>query len=76
MRRRILLRPEAERDLEEQAEHIAREWDLEAGLRYFRCLEETLELIASQPRMGSARRFTRSALAGVRMCPVRGFRST
>jgi toxin ParE1/3/4 len=73
VRRRILVRPEAERDLEERAEHIACEWDLEAGMRYFRALEVTLELIASQPRMGSPRRFRSPALEGVRMCPVKGF---
>jgi len=73
VRRRILLRPEAERDLDEQADYIARDHSLEAALRFYAAVEETLALLMAQPRMGTARRFRNPLLSGVRMCVVRGW---
>lgn len=73
MRRRVLLRPEAERDLDGQADYIAREHSLEAALRFYAAVEDTLALLLVQPRMGTARRFRNPLLAGVRMCVVKGW---
>ncbi len=73
MRRSVFLRPEAERDLDEQAEHIASEGSVEAALKFYEAAEETLALILAHPRMGVARRFRNPLLAGVRMCLIRGF---
>jgi len=72
VRRRILLRPEAERDLDEQADYIARDHSIEAALRFYSAVEETLALLVAQPRLGTARRFRNPLLAGVRMCVVKG----
>jgi len=73
VRRRILLRPEAERDLDEQADYIAREHSVEAALRFYAAVEDSLGLLMAQPRMGAARRFRNPLLAGVRMCVVKGW---
>jgi toxin ParE1/3/4 len=73
VRRRVLLRPEAERDLDGQADCIAREHSLEAALRFYAAVEDTLALLVVQPRMGTARRFRKPLLAGVRVCVVKGW---
>jgi toxin ParE1/3/4 len=73
VRRRILFRPAADRDLEEQAEHLARNARLEAAVSFYAAVEETLGLIATQPRLGTLRRLRNPLLVGVRMCVVKGF---
>lgn len=71
--RRIVVRPAAVRDLEEQAEYLARQGSTEAAVRFYRAAERTFTLIASQPEMGRVRPFRRAALAGVRVFPLQGF---
>jgi len=73
VRRRILLRPEAGRDLDEQADYIARDHSIGAGLRFYAAVEDTLALLVAQPRMGTASRFRNPLLTDVRMCVVKGW---
>ena len=47
--RQILLRPAAERDLEQQAQYIAGSSGVEAARRFYRAAEETCRLIAGRP---------------------------
>lgn len=73
MKRRVFFRPEAERDLDEQAEYIASERSIDAALKFYEAAEETLALILAHPRLGVARRFRNPLLVGLRVCVVSGF---
>ena len=73
MKRRIVVRPAAESDLDEQAEYLAGHGNLETGIRFYNAAEETFVLLASQPEMGRAAEFRSSLLAGIRMLPLKGF---
>ena len=73
MKRRILLRPEADRDVADQAEYLARRQTLQMGLRFLRAAEETFRLLASQPGMGARAECRSSFLTGVRMFPLKRF---
>jgi len=73
VKRKIIVRPEAVRDLDAQAEYIAEHSDLDTALRFYLAAEETFALIATQPKMGRLRNFGNPLLQGVRMCLVKGF---
>ena len=73
MKRKIIVRPEADRDLDAQAEYIAEHSDLDTALRFYQAAEETFALIATQPSMGRARNFRSPFLKGVRMCVMKEF---
>ncbi len=73
MKQKILVRPEADRDLDEHAEYLAEHSDLDTALRFYLAAEETFALIATQPRMGRTRTFGNPLLKGARMCIVKGF---
>ena len=71
--RRVVVRPAADRDLEEQAQYIARQGSTEAALRFYQAAERTFALIVSHPEMGRLRHFRKPALTGVRVFPIQGF---
>ncbi|HEV2500318.1 MAG TPA: type II toxin-antitoxin system RelE/ParE family toxin [Terriglobia bacterium] len=73
MKRRILIRPAAENDLDEQAEYLAVHRDLDTGLRFYRAAEETLELLASQPEMGKVTKYLSPYFIDARMFPLHEF---
>ena len=73
MKRAILVRPTAERDLDEQAEYLASHGNLELALRFYRAAEATFELLASRPWMGKVNQFHSRFLANVRTFPLKGF---
>jgi len=70
---KIIVRPEAVRDLDAQAEYIAEHSELDTALRFYQAAEETFALIATQPRMGRTRDFGNPLLKGVRMCLMKEF---
>ncbi|MBV8362712.1 MAG: type II toxin-antitoxin system RelE/ParE family toxin [Deltaproteobacteria bacterium] len=51
-RPRILLRPAAERDLEQQAQYIAGSSGVDVARRFYRAAEQTYRLIAGRPGIG------------------------
>lgn len=71
-RSRIVLRPEAERDLEEIAAYIGRDGP-SAALRFLDAAQAAFEALAAAPLIGSARRFRSRRLAGVRLWPIPDF---
>jgi toxin ParE1/3/4 len=73
LRRRVIVRPAADRDLDEQAEYLAVHQNLELGLRFYRAAEETFNLLAGQPQMGKPAECRSPLLAGMRMFPLKGF---
>lgn len=72
MKRLILKRPKAERDIEECFVYIGTE-NLDAALRFLISVEESLELLARNSEIGVVREFASSKYFGLRMWPVRGF---
>jgi toxin ParE1/3/4 len=72
-RRRILLRPAAERDLERQAQYIASNSGADAARRFYRAAEQTGRLIAGQPDIGRRIPYRNPLLAETRMFRVKGF---
>ena len=72
MKLRLLVRPLAKSDLDEQAKYIASD-NLEAALRFLDAAEAAFERLRSSPRIGRRREFTRRELSGVRSWPVPGF---
>ena len=73
MKRKIVLRPAAGRDLDREADYIAQHQDLDSALRFYRAAEETFRLIATQPKMGRRRDFGNPQLKGVRGCLMKEF---
>jgi toxin ParE1/3/4 len=72
-RRRILLLPGANADLDGSAEYYTSEGGLEVGLRFFSACQRTFEWLLENPGAGSPKAFRNPRLAGLRMWPVRGF---
>ena len=70
---RYLVRPEAERDLDAQADYYAEQEDLELALRFYEAAAKAFALIATQPRMGMVRKYRDPRLAGIRFHPMKDF---
>jgi plasmid stabilization system protein ParE len=70
---RYVIRPEADRDLDEQADYYAEKENVELGLRFLDAAHETFALLASQPAIGRARKFRSPELAQARWQPVKHF---
>jgi toxin ParE1/3/4 len=73
VKRRLLIRPAAERDLDEQAEYLAAHQSLEMALRFYRDAEQTFRLLACQPNIGKVTAYRNPFLAGMRMFPLKRF---
>jgi toxin ParE1/3/4 len=68
---RIIRRPRARADIQEQAFRIADD-NPDAARRFLAEVERSLELLAGMPGMGAARPRLSPALRGLRMFPVSG----
>ena len=73
MTSRLIIRPQADRDIDEIAEHIF-ETDPAAALRFLDNVYETMKKLASMPSLGSPCEFTSRAFANLRTWPVRKFK--
>jgi plasmid stabilization system protein ParE len=69
MMRRVLVRPLAQADLDEQAGHIARE-SVDTALRFLDAAEAAFDRIGSYPEIGRRRAFRHPDLADVRSWPI------
>ena len=69
---RVVVRPKARRDIREVADYIAAD-NLDASDRFIDEAHSAFELLAKMPLMGSARRFRREALKGLRVWRIAGF---
>src|SRR5438270_177599 len=74
MTRRVIIDPEADRDIEEQFDYLA-DRNIDAALRFLQATSDTFELLATMPGMGAPRRYNNPRLAGVRMAPIQGFKN-
>jgi toxin ParE1/3/4 len=73
MTKRIIFRPKASQDLDDQFAYIAED-DLEAAFRFFDAARLTMAQIARMPGMGSPYPVTNPRLQGIRKWAVKGFR--
>jgi toxin ParE1/3/4 len=70
---RYAILPEADQDLDDEADYLAREGGLQVGLGFFAAAKDTFDLLAGQPTMGWKCRLAHPDLALVRVFPVTGF---
>src|SRR3982751_3382127 len=69
MSARFVVRPKARRDVREIADYIAAD-NLEASDRFIDEVYAAFQLLAQMPELGSARRFRRESLKGLRLWRV------
>lgn len=65
--------PEADADLDHQADYLAREASLDTALRFYDAVRATFEKIAQSPTIGQKRESLNPRLAGLRVWRVEGF---
>lgn len=68
----LLIRPQAEADLDGYARNIARD-DLEAGLKLYDLTAETYEMLRETPQIGVVHHTTKAELVGIRYVPIKEF---
>jgi toxin ParE1/3/4 len=72
MTQRIVIRPLADRDLDEQAEYFARK-SLATARRWYEATEAAFETLAGMPEIGSPWETDNPACVGIRVWRIRGF---
>jgi len=70
---RYVVRPQADRDLNQQAYYLATEATVDIGHRFLIAAHETFLLLATHPDMGWSYRLNHPRLASLRMFRVSGF---
>jgi len=70
---RYVVRPIADRDLDEQALYYATEGSAEVGHRFLAAAHDAFALLATQPQMGWQSRLGRPDLKHLRVWRVKGF---
>jgi toxin ParE1/3/4 len=73
-RRKVILRPLADLDLEQHFAFLAVEADIDTAKRFLSGVRQSCKTLQQNPEMGSPRTFSHSRLSGMRMWSVRGFR--
>ena len=72
MSRRVVVRPLAQSDLDEQALYIAKD-SVNAALRFLDAAEAAFDRLCSFPEIGRSRDFLRSELKDIRSWPIPKF---
>lgn len=72
MRRRLVVAPEAQLELDGLAAFIAED-SLDAALRFYDAAERAFERLLSMPEIGATREFERPEFRGLRMWPIPDF---
>jgi toxin ParE1/3/4 len=72
MKWRLALKPQADRDITNHFEYIAKD-NLEAAINFYEAAFHALEVLRSNPHIGPARDFKDPSLRGVRIWLVKGF---
>lgn len=69
---RVVLDPEADRDIDDQFDYFAGR-SIDAAQRFLEAAAETFQLLARMPGFGSSSRYNHPQLSRVRWSPIRGF---
>jgi toxin ParE1/3/4 len=75
MTARFNILPAADRDLDNQADYLARESGIEAAYRFYDAAYLTFERMADMPGLGELRQSTNPRLTGLRVQRLDGFPS-
>ena len=70
---RYVVKPKADRDLDDYADYLAEQASLDVALRFFDAAYSTFALIATQPNMGWRSRIKYPGLEALRVFRVAGF---
>jgi toxin ParE1/3/4 len=70
---RHVVKPKADRDLDDYADYLAEHASLDVALRFFDAVHSTFALIATQPNMGWRSRIKYPGLETLRVFRVAGF---
>ncbi len=70
---KVFLRPRADQDIDEQALYIAAHSSVGMGQRFYHSIQETLNLLATHPSLGTKTHFQNVHLKGTRFFPVKSF---
>jgi len=73
-RRKVILRPQADLDIDHQFEYLVVEAGVATARRFLRELQKTCRSLQRSLELGSPRSFGDERLAGLRVWPVSGFR--
>ena len=73
MKRRVVIRPIADQDIDREALQIASYSGMDAGLRFYEACDRAFALLLTQPRLGVIRDFDLPLLTGMRMWKLKGF---
>lgn len=71
---RLIVRPAADRDIDDIAERIAID-NLSIGRRFYEAVWETIDLLGTMPRLGAPPETQNPGLQGLRAFGVKGFRN-
>ena len=72
--RKVVVRPAADRDLDDQANYIASDSGISTALRFYESADETFRLLSSHPRMARAIELLNPFFVNVRVFPIKNFR--
>lgn len=70
----VIVRPQARDDIDDQAEYLMGNANLEVVFRFLAAVNDTIALVATQPDMGVRCEYLRDPLVHTRFQPVSGFR--
>ncbi len=73
MSARYVVKPKADRDLDDYADQLAEKASLDVALRFFEAADSTFVLLATQPNIGWRSRAKHPGLADLRVFRVTGF---
>lgn len=74
MARRVLIRPQAVREIDAQAAYLVRQASPAVARRFHAALREAFDRLAALPDLGAPWESENPRLAGIRTYPVPGFR--
>ena len=72
MKLRLALTPQADRDIDNHFEYIAKD-NLDAAIRFYEAAFQSFDLLLKNPHMGPVRDFENSQLKEIRLWLVKGF---
>ena len=72
MKLRLALKPQADRDINNQFEYIAKD-NLEAAIRFYEAAFRAFDVLLTNPNIGPARDFENQQLKDIRIWLVKGF---
>lgn len=70
---RYVIKPKADRDLDELADYMVRESSLELAMRFFNAAHSTFSLLATRPHIGWRSRVKYPGLEALRVFRLNGF---